>query len=276
MLALDLPRQVAFTGVVNGLTYGVAAVGIILIYRSTRVINLALAAMGGLAAALLARLVINWNVNYWIAFVLCVVAGGAVGWLIDRLVIRRLFETPRVIVLVATIGVAQLLLFAQAVLPQPEHVTAFPTAWHDSWTIAGVQVRGEHVLILVAVPLLTIALAYFLARSKQGLAVRAAAANADAARLAGINVKRMSTLLWVLAGLLAAVATILSAPITATTSQDVFVLGPGLLLRVLAAALIGRMVSVTGALAGGVAIGAGEALLYYNSPNGHGVLDVAL
>ena len=91
MVAFDLPRQVAFTGVVNGLTYGIAAVGIILIYRSTRVINLAVAAMGGLAAAVLARLVINWNVNYWVAFVICVSVGGAVGWLIDRLVIRRLF-----------------------------------------------------------------------------------------------------------------------------------------------------------------------------------------
>jgi branched-subunit amino acid ABC-type transport system permease component len=64
ILAFDLPRQVMFSGVVNGATYGIMAVGIILIYRSTRVINLAIAEMGGIAAALLARMVINWDVNY--------------------------------------------------------------------------------------------------------------------------------------------------------------------------------------------------------------------
>ena len=276
LLALDLPRQVVFSGVVNGATYGVMAVGIILIYRSTRVINLAIAEMGGIAAALLARMVINWNVNYWVAFAACIAVGGLVGWAIDRLVVRRLFDAPRVIVLVATIGVGQLLLFGQAVLPQPKFIRSYPTPFDHTWTVAGVMVRSEHVLVLVVVPLLTAALAVFLNRTKHGIAVRAAAVNPDAARLASINVKRMSTLVWVLAGLLATVGTILSAPITTTTSGDLLTLGPALLLRVLVAALIGRMISPFGALAGGIAIGAGEAVLFFNRPNDHGILDLAL
>lgn len=276
VLAFDVPRQVVFSGVVNGATYGIMAVGIILIYRSTRVINLAIAQMGGFAAALLARLVINSDVNYWVAFAACVTAGGIVGWAIDRFVIRRLFDAPRVILLVATIGVGQLLLFGQAVLPQPKFIRSFPTPFTSSWTVAGVMVRSEHVLILVVIPVLTGALALFLNRTKYGIAVRAAAVNPDAARLASINVKRMSTLVWVLAGLLATIATILSAPITTTTSGDLLTLGPPLLLRVLVAALIGRMISPVAALAGGIAIGTGEALLFYNRPNDHGILDLAL
>src|SRR4249919_632789 len=141
------------------------AVGIILIYRSTRVINLAIAQMGGLAAALLARLVINWDVNYWVAFAACVAIGGIVGWAIDRFVIRRLFDAPRVIVLVATIGVGQLLLFGQAVLPQPDFIRSFPTPFTSSWTVGGVMVRSEHALILVVIPVLTGVLALFLNRS---------------------------------------------------------------------------------------------------------------
>ena len=276
MLSFDLPKQVVFSGFITGATYGIMAVGIILIYRSTRVINLAIAEMGGFAAALLARMVINWDVPYWVAFAICVLVGGVVGWLIDRVVIRRLFDAPRLIVFVATIGVAQLLLFGQAMLPQPDVITSFPTPLNTSWSIGGVTVRGEHIVILVVVPLLTAALAILLNHTKYGIAVRASAANADAARLAGINVKRMSTLVWVLAGLLAAIATILSAPITATTSGDILILGPGLLLRVLVAAVIGRMISPAIALVAGLGIGVGEAVLFYNRPNDHGILDLAL
>src|SRR3954471_2984431 len=93
-LAFDVPRQVVFSGVVNGATYGIMAVGIILIYRSTRVINLAIAQMGGFAAACLARMVINWYVNYWVALAACVAIGGIVGLSIDLIVIRRLFDAP--------------------------------------------------------------------------------------------------------------------------------------------------------------------------------------
>jgi ABC-type branched-subunit amino acid transport system ATPase component/ABC-type branched-subunit amino acid transport system permease subunit len=276
LVGFDLPRQVVFSGVVNGMTYGIMAVGVILIYRSTRVINFAIAAMGGFGAALLARLVINWNVDYWVAFATCVIVGGALGAVIDVLVVRRLFDAPRVIVLVATIGAAQLLLFAQGVLPQPEFITSYPVAFDHVWVVADVRVRSEHVLILVVIPLLTAALALFLNRTKYGVAIRAAAANPDAARLAAVNVRAMSTLVWTLAGVFVTIGTILSAPITTTTSGDLLVLGPGLLLRVLVAALIARMVSPALALAGGVAIGVGEALLFYNMPSRHGVLDVAL
>src|SRR5581483_5117355 len=246
------------------------------IYRSSRVINLAVAEMGGLAAALLARMVINWNAPFWPSFVCCVAAGGAIGWLVERTVIRRLFDAPRVIVNVAKIGVDQPLLYVQAVLRRPSHFTAFPTAIHSTWKVFGVVVRGEHVLILVVIPLLTVAIAIFLNRTKYGIAVRASAANADAARLAGISVRRMSSLVWVVAGVLAAVATILSAPITTTTSGDVLTLGPGLLVRVLVAAVIARMVSPSIAVITGIAIGVGEAVLYYNRPNDHGILDLAL
>jgi ABC-type branched-subunit amino acid transport system ATPase component/ABC-type branched-subunit amino acid transport system permease subunit len=276
LVAFDLPRQVVFSGVVNGMTYGVMAVGIILIYRSTRVINFAIAAMGGFGAALLARMVINWDFNFWIAFVICVVLGGALGAIMDLLVVRRLFEAPRVIVLVATIGAAQLLLFAQGVLPQPKFIKSYPTPFDHVWVVANVRVRSEHVLILIIVPLMTVALAFFLNRTKHGVAIRASAANPDAARLAAVNVRRMSTVVWATAGVLATIGTILSAPITTTTSTDILDLGPGLLLRVLVAALIGRMISPGVALAGGVAIGMGEGLLFYNMPSQHGVLDLAL
>ena len=73
MLAASSPstsrEQVVFSGAVTGLTYGVMAVGVILVFRSTRVINFAIGEMGGFAAALLVRLVIDWDVPFWLSFV---------------------------------------------------------------------------------------------------------------------------------------------------------------------------------------------------------------
>jgi ABC-type branched-subunit amino acid transport system ATPase component/ABC-type branched-subunit amino acid transport system permease subunit len=276
LLAVDVPAQVVFSGAVTGLTYGVMAVGVILVYRSARIINFAVAAMGGIAAALVARLVVNWELSFWVAFPIGVAVGVLVGALVDLTVVRRLFTAPRVILLVATIGVAQILLFGQVVLPKLEFVVAYPTPFDRSWTVGDVIVHSEHLVVLVVVPLLTAALAFFMSRTRYGAAIRAAAANPDAAQLSGISIRRMSTLVWALAGGLSAIASILAAPLTTTSAAQVLDLGPGLLLRVLAAALLARMSSMSIALAAAVAIGVGESVLYYNQPAQRGLLDAVL
>jgi ABC-type branched-subunit amino acid transport system ATPase component/ABC-type branched-subunit amino acid transport system permease subunit len=276
MLAFALPGQVLFNGVILGLTYGVLAIGVILVFRSSRVINFAIAEMGAFGAVLLARLVINWDVPFLVAFAGCVIVGGLIGATIELGVVRRLFEAPRVILLVATIGVAQVLLFAEFSLPDLSRYADYPSPITESWHVGDVIVRGSQILVLVVIPLLTAALAFFLNRTKYGTAVRASAANADAARLSGISIKRMSTLVWVLAGILATVGAILTAPLNSATANDIGGFGPALLLRVLAAALIGRMVSLPWAVVGGVAIGVAETALFYNYPNQLGLLDMVL
>ncbi len=155
-LALEFPRQSIFSGVMQGLTYGVIAIGLILIYRSTQIINFAIVEMGAFAAALLARLVINWGVDYWVALPACVIAGGLLGAGVELVIVRRLFRSPRVVLFVATIGLAQLLLFFQFVLPKFDTYGAFPTAFSFTWEFQGLFIRSEHILVLVIVPLLAI------------------------------------------------------------------------------------------------------------------------
>ena len=87
-------------------------------------------------------------------------------------------------------------------------------------------VRSEHLAVLVVIPLATLALGLFLSRTRYGLAIRASAANPDAARLASISIKRMSTLVWVLVGTLATLAAIISAPLTTTSAGELFTIGP--------------------------------------------------
>src|SRR2546426_6120761 len=104
---ITITRQVAYGGFVNGLSIGLLALGIVLIYRSSRVINFAVGAIGAFSAALLALLVLEYGWPFSIAAVVAVVAGGAFAAVIEATVVTRLFRAPRVIVLVATIGIAQ-------------------------------------------------------------------------------------------------------------------------------------------------------------------------
>jgi ABC-type branched-subunit amino acid transport system ATPase component/branched-subunit amino acid ABC-type transport system permease component len=274
-LGFDLSSQVVFSGAVTGLTYGLMAVGVVLTFRSTRVINFAIGEMGGLAAALLYRSVIDWDVPFWLAFVAGIAIGALVGAALELLIVRRLFDAPRVILLVALIGAAQLLVFAQLILPMIENVRPYPTAVNCAWEIAGIVVRGSELVILIVLPILVTALAIFFRRSRYGLAIRASAANADAARLYGIRIKTMSTVVWVITGGLAATASMLFGPLS-PSGQTSLGIGPGFLMRVLVAALIARMSSLPIALAGGVAIGIGEALVNYNFNDQRGVLDLVL
>ena len=276
LLAFAAPQQVLLSGAMRGLAIGVLAVGLILIYRSCRVINFALGELGALGAAVFVRLVVNWHWNFWAALVLTVAAGAVFGGLLELALVRRLSRAPRVVLLVATIGAAQLLLFLQFVLPDIATYSAFPTAFTEQWTVGDLVVRADHAVALTVFPTLVLALAWFLNRTRYGIAVRAAADNPDAARLAGISVKRVSTIVWALAGALAAVVTILSAPLAGANVASTGELGPGILLRTLAAAVIAGMASMPVALAAAVVLGTGEAVLFYNNPDDPGLVNGVL
>src|ERR1700761_4164410 len=105
-------------GVIDGLVIGVLAMGIVLIQRTTKVINFAVANMGLVASGLLADLVIDYHLPFLAALPVALLAGTVFGLLADRIVIRRLFYAPRVILLVATIGIAQLAETVAALLPK--------------------------------------------------------------------------------------------------------------------------------------------------------------
>jgi len=100
-------NNLIFLGFVSGLTSALVAMGIVLVYRSTRVINFAVANIGFLGTGLFALLVVQYSVPFWLAAVIGVVVAILYGAVIELIVIRRLFTAPRVIVLVATIGIAQ-------------------------------------------------------------------------------------------------------------------------------------------------------------------------
>jgi branched-subunit amino acid ABC-type transport system permease component len=102
--------QVGFNGVVSGLIVGLLAMGIVLVYRATRVLNFAVGNIGLIGATLLSVLVVRYHVPFWVAAPIALIVGTLFAVLVEVAVIRRLFNAPRVIVLVATIGIAELAL----------------------------------------------------------------------------------------------------------------------------------------------------------------------
>ncbi|MCU1463688.1 MAG: inner-rane translocator [Acidimicrobiales bacterium] len=258
--------EIIVIGMITGLCYAVLAAGLVLVHRATKVINFAHGEIGAFGAMLLAELVVDEHWNFFAAFAVVLVVGAAIGALIELTVIRRLFHASRVVVLVATIGLAEVLFFAQAALTHIHTVGArYPTPIHHSVRVGDVLLRGEHLAVIVAVPLVILALSWFLNRTTYGVAVRAVADDAERAQLAGISVRRVSTLVWVLAAVLSTATAVLINPVRGVVLGNLSVaIGPGLLLRALVAALIGRFRSLPMTLLGGVVTGVVEALLFVN------------
>jgi ABC-type branched-subunit amino acid transport system ATPase component/ABC-type branched-subunit amino acid transport system permease subunit len=267
-----------FKGVIGGLITGLVAMGIVLVYRSSRVINFAVGNMGVPATALFAVMVAVSGWPYWLSLVVALILGTLTGALIELTVIRRLFKAPRVIVFVATIGVAQLCQAVTLALPdyrtgslQTQFPLPFTGTWHPGLDI---EVTASQVLVLIAVPLIAFGLWWLLGHTAFGDAVRAAATNSDLARMTGINPKMVSTGVWAIAGFLATMAVFLTA--TDQASADLVNIGPETLLRGMGAALIGGMTSFPLAMLGGVLIGVLDRVLFFNYTSETGLVQFVL
>mgnify|MGYP001297516315 CR=1 FL=1 len=271
---MQIPLSVVVLGVVTGLTYALLGVGLVLTYKSSRVLNLAYGEMGALGAAVVPVLVVKEHVPYWLAIPVALAVAAAAGAFTELVAIRRLARAPQLVALVATIGLAQLLFAAQALLPQRGLGSAvYPTPFHLVVRWGSVRLTSGSVLILVTAPLLALGLGALLRWSRLGLAARAAADNGDAAKLAGVPVRRVSLVVWTLTGVLAGASAILLGPTRPIVSG--VALGPSLLLRALAAAMIGGLDRLAMVFVAGIGIGVLEAVVQWNYPTG-GTLEAVM
>ncbi|MGH2604938.1 MAG: branched-chain amino acid ABC transporter permease, partial [Dehalococcoidia bacterium] len=253
--AWETPLPVILLGTIVGLTYGLLGVGLVLIFRTNRIINFAHGEMGAFGAALFALAVVKWHFPYWIAFVAAMAVTGLAGAGIETAVVRRLRNVPRLMSVVATLGVGQFLVtFAAAINSEARAGAVFPDpVWVPTFDFGPLFVTPAYSAMLILSPVVVLALTLFLKRSRHGLAILGSAANPDAARMAGIFAARMSSLAWGVAGALSAFTAILIQPTQGFSGQGFF--GPTLLLRALACAVLARMTSLPIALGAGVGLG---------------------
>ena len=266
ILAAWITRQLVFDGAANGLVVGLLAMGIVLIYRSTRVINFAVGNMGVVASYLFALFVVNYGWPFWFALAAALAAGGLFAALVELAIVRRLFDASRVTLLVATVGIAQLAQLLVIQFPEVSGASRYPLFWNSKWSDvagSGVVVRGSQLAMIIVAPVVAGALALVLNRSHFGRRVAGAADNPELSRLAGFNPRAVSTAVWVIAGLLSSISMILLSGRVGAVS-GVVDLGPSTLNKALAAAALASLVSFPRAMAAGVAVGVGEALLRFN------------
>lgn len=268
LAAFPVPAGVFLRGLLIGGLTGLLAIGLALTYRSHRVIDFAHAELGVAPVVLTFLLRTVWGWPYAVAAGTGAVAAAALGAVVELAVIRRFHRAPRLVLTVATIGLAQVLSAVALVLPRAfgeERLLAgrldAPFGWRGPF--GGVVFDANDLLAALAVPTAVAAVAVFLRSSTLGIAVRAAADDADRAASLGVPVKRAHTVVWALAGLLAFLAVFLRAgmlglPVTSA-------LGFAVLLRALAALVIGRLSELGTIVATSLALGVLELGVAWNT-----------
>ena len=261
-----MPWGVVAQGVIFGTSYALLAMGLILIYRTTRIVNFAYGAMGAMPGSLTVGLFVAKGWNYWVAIAVGVAVGTASGALIDLLVIRRFARSSRLVLTVATIGLSQILgaigLIIGLALGTKSLLGDIRTPLSASFTIRPYQIRGDHLLMLGVAPVVLAGLAWFLLGTNAGRAVRAAAENQDRALLLGVPVRRLQTLVWAMAGGLATLTFVTKAPFTGVVPG--VLVGATTILPGLAVAVIARFQSLPTALAAGIGLGIAEWTIRWN------------
>jgi branched-chain amino acid transport system permease protein len=251
-------RQALIIGIVAGSGYGLIALGLVLVYKSSGIFNFAQGEFGTIAVFAL------WGahsvgVPYGIAMLLGLVAALASGLATERFVVRPLFAAPRVTLLVATAGVSLFAIGAELWLGQGQLRFLPPALGRlDRLSVFGFAVSDQRLLIIAALLALAVAGAWFFARTDLGLAILGLSQNPMATELMGISAERLSRFTWGAAAILGGLGGILSAPLASGFGPGFVTLSA--LIPAFTAAVLGGMSSLPGALVGGVIVGVAESV----------------
>ncbi|MCP4630036.1 MAG: branched-chain amino acid ABC transporter permease [bacterium] len=255
--------QVLITGLGQGCLYGLIALGFVLIYKATEIVNFAqgeLLMMGAFFAVTYAGIL---GLPFWLAFLLTIVSMAVFGYLLDMLVIRSMIGEPQFSVIILTISIGFILRAVAGGIWGSDILSLETPYSGDMANIGGLIIGQEYLVVIAGTIILSLVLFLFFKFSSLGIAMQAASQNQLAAYYMGIPVKRVFSLIWAISALVAAVAGTLTAPISLVSPQMGFI---GI--KAFAAAVIGGFGSLPGALIGGLIIGSSEQLAGTYLPTG--------
>jgi branched-chain amino acid transport system permease protein len=248
--------QTLVFGLIAGGIYGLLALGVVLVYRGSKVLNLAHGEIGTFALYIACWLIVDHHVPYALGILVAIGVAVGLGVGFERGVVQFMRDAEPLAVAVATIGLLTLLVSVEFFVFGASPKNLPPALKGQGLTVADVVISRNRILGLVACALVAFGLAAVLKRTDFGLGVLAAAQDARATRLVGIPLARTSMFVWGVSSGLAAVAAILIEP-------DIGAFAPGFMSRLfvfaLAAALVGGLTSLPGAFVGGLAVGLLEA-----------------
>ena len=226
--------------------------GFVLIYKASEAINFAQGDMMMLGAFITLGLTNEqyFDLPFWVSVPMAMLLMGAIGYALDALILRKMFGQSQIAVVIVTIALGFVARFVAGAIwgYEPQSLES-PIAGLD-FRFAGLALGIDELMVIIVTIALTGALYIFFARTKLGVAMQAASQNQMAAFYMGIPVKRMHSLVWALSGVIAAIAGILFA------SKGSIDPSTGLLgIKAFAAAVIGGVGSLPGALIGGLLVG---------------------
>ena len=265
------PPGVIVQGVVVGSLTALLAFGLSLVYKTNGIINFAQADLGVVPATVGLSLLRDWDWPYFVVLPITIIVAMVLGSAVEFIVIRRFWKAPRIILSVATIGLAQLLLGIGFYIPtlfSDEDGLAllrfpkFNPPIDFTFEIDPIVFTVNDLLAMIIVPLAIIGLMAFLNRTDVGTAVRASAQSRDRASLVGIDVRGTQNVVWIIAAVLAAVAMVLRAGMFGLPLGPAF--GPAILLRALAVAVMGRMENYSVMFVGATFLGVLETAVIWN------------
>ena len=246
-----------------GCIYGLVALGFVLIYKATELVNFAQGDLLMLGAFVCFMAVAWWGLDYWVGFLIAVVAVGAFGALLDRVVLRRVIGQPQFAVVMLTIGLgAMFRTFAS--ITWGSEIYTLPTPFSGVWKVGDVTLSHQYLSIVFGTLVLCGVLYAFFNHTRIGVAMQATSQNQLAAYYMGIPVKMIFSLIWAISAGVAAAAGILLAPVTLIDIN----MGLAVALKAFAAAVLGGFGSIPGALVGGIVIGLIELYAGATLPNG--------
>lgn len=250
---MDLLPQLLLAGIVIGSIYALAALGFVLIYKSSRVINFAhgqVIATGAFIAFALTQA----KVNFWLAGLIAMAATFLLGMLIERVFLRKMVGEPIISVIMVTIGLASVIDGLLHLTPYGAGNFNFPTPAvlsGDSINVLGTQLSRVQIAGVVASLALLGGFTYFFNKSTLGITMRAVADDQMAAMSVGTSVERVFALAWAAAGLTAAAAGVILGMMSGLSLGGLTGIG----LMVFPVVILGGLDSVAGAIVGGMIIG---------------------
>lgn len=244
--------QFLLSGIAVGSIYALAALGFVLIYKSSRVINFAhgqFIAIGAFATYALS----TWaKLPFWLAALLAILATAFLGFAVEKIFLKRMVGQPIISVIMVTIGLASVLDGLMYLTPFGSGNFSYPPFLPPGGlSLGGVSISYTQLLAIGFTAIFLLLFTWFFRRSTLGVSMRAVADDQMASMSVGVSVERVFALAWAVAGLTAAAAGIVVGTVSGLNQGGLIGIG----LAVFPAVILGGLDSIPGAVVGGVTIG---------------------
>jgi branched-chain amino acid transport system permease protein len=255
-MTLQYFLQLVISGLVVGSIYSAVALGFVIIYKSTRVVNFAQGEFLMVGAYVCYAFLVQMHVPFWGALLLTISFSMVLALLIERLILRPMIGEPIISIIMVTIGLSLVLRSAVAVAWGTDILVYQPKLFpQEMITLIGVPVSLEFVWCFVLSIVLLVVFSVFFKYSKAGVAMRATAFNQQVAQSMGISVKHIFALSWVISAIVSGIGGVLIGNINGI-NNSLFHFG----LKVFPATILGGLDSILGAALGGIIVGVLENL----------------